>query len=309
MLVGIALLFRRMQRARTQLLVMLLYLFAFSCGVAMAVLLDPGRFTSSLGALVLTAVVVNALWTRGRLLPLAILAWLLPTLAMLAITGRGAHETVPYLVYLAIGCGVGELLRRFRVGMTADMFVLRKQLLHRATFDPLTGVLNRAGWEHDASAALADAGSGPVALVYFDLDHFKNVNDQFGHAMGDRVLERAAVAIRAGLRENDPLARLGGEEFVALLAGADVPAAVAMAERARLGIMQSGMYPAVTVSAGVAMLRPGESLDSLTQRADRALLQAKHLGRNRVVVAAEGAPATHDGLAAALPQRAGVQPA
>lgn len=126
---------------------------------------------------------------------------------------------------------------------------------------------------------------GARALIHFDLDRFKSVNDRHGHGVGDRVLEQAAGIIGAGLREGDPLARFGGKEFVALLPGADAEPAVRIAERIREQLSAARLQAPVTLSAGVAVAGPEETLDGLTARADAALLRAKQAGRNRVVLA------------------------
>jgi len=126
-----------------------------------------------------------------------------------------------------------------------------------------------------------------------DIDHFKQVNDTYGHPVGDRVLQAVTLACLDALRQNDSLGRLGGEEFVALLPGTDAEGALLVAERLRRQVAEAatvldegGAELRVTVSLGIAMLEPGEaSAGDLLQRADAALYRAKEAGRNRVEMA------------------------
>jgi diguanylate cyclase (GGDEF)-like protein len=130
----------------------------------------------------------------------------------------------------------------------------------------------------------------PVSLVLFDIDHFKSVNDSYGHLGGDRVLMSIARALKDNVRESDMPCRYGGDEFLVLLAGMDGRAAAVMAERMRTSISATPVSHgdtqiAVTVSIGVTSAIPDESanLEALIERADRALYAAKQAGRDRVV--------------------------
>lgn len=122
-----------------------------------------------------------------------------------------------------------------------------------------------------------------------DLDFFKRVNDQYGHAVGDEVLRRVAALAQETMRGSDLFGRWGGEEFIVLLPDATLPQAVEAAERLRLAIQrqefraEDGAVFNVTVSIGVAQFAPNDSADTLTQRADKALYAAKRAGRNRVM--------------------------
>jgi diguanylate cyclase (GGDEF)-like protein len=123
-----------------------------------------------------------------------------------------------------------------------------------------------------------------------DLDHFKQVNDSLGHATGDAVLKAFVKVVHATMRETDVFCRYGGEEFLMLLVDADVEAAATAVDRVRLSVAQhdwSAVAPglALTVSAGVAGWRKGETLEPLLNRADSALYKAKRNGRNRVETA------------------------
>ena len=154
-----------------------------------------------------------------------------------------------------------------------------------AQTDPLTGLVNRRGLEQ--ALAVLEAERRGFSVIVLDVDHFKRVNDTYGHEVGDHVLRQLAELMRAGCREGDLLCRTGGEEFLMLLPGAGQAVALAVAERLRLCVEATLIEPigTVTVSLGVAQWSPDAQLtpaDVLSQ-ADRALYRAKRGGRNRVV--------------------------
>src|SRR5690606_19411014 len=149
------------------------------------------------------------------------------------------------------------------------------------------GLPNRAGWERDATRVYDDAGQrgAPRSLVFFDVDLFKDVNDQWGHATGDDVLRSLGAALAARLGPDSYAARMGGEEFIALQIDA-VPAAVErFAQRVRADFALLNARHGCTLSAGIAFAHPGESLADCMRRADEALYAAKEAGRDRIVVA------------------------
>jgi diguanylate cyclase (GGDEF)-like protein len=171
----------------------------------------------------------------------------------------------------------------------------RTELRHRkaAMVDPLTGIANRRSFLQDASmlAKLHLANPRPTAFLVIDLDHFKSINDRFGHAVGDRVLEIFTEAARKSMRGSDLVGRLGGEEFAAVLADTSREKAVAVAERIRETFAQMAQdvdgHPVCgTVSIGLVHCL-GRTLDvtELLAQADHALYYAKERGRNRVEVA------------------------
>ena len=123
----------------------------------------------------------------------------------------------------------------------------------------------------------------PLALIVFDIDHFKDVNDRYGHAVGDRALKHVCLIAQQALRPTDMLGRFGGDEFVALLPGNDRGAASAIAERIRAHVQESRLEGAHTLTAsfGIAQLHEGDTYESLFERADQALYKAKQDGRNR----------------------------
>ncbi len=164
-----------------------------------------------------------------------------------------------------------------------------------AVTDSLTGLPNRRGFQDRAVPALLAARrrGGPAALLTFDLDRFKAINDGFGHAAGDAVLRGVAAALAGALRAGDVPARFGGEEFVALLPDTPLPAAREVAERLRAMIRASVPHPAgpdaaVTISIGIAPVGEGEpdlALLAALAAADAALYRAKQAGRDRVELA------------------------
>ncbi len=162
---------------------------------------------------------------------------------------------------------------------------LIERLHQSSTRDGLTGALNRRALEdHMALAQRAALRAGaPFSIAVFDLDHFKLVNDRFGHGAGDRVLRRFACLVQQRCRTTDVLGRLGGEEFALVLPGTDIAGARSLCEEIRrdLAVSHSSREPAVTVSIGVASSL-GEAPASLLHAADAALYHAKRNGRNRV---------------------------
>jgi diguanylate cyclase (GGDEF)-like protein len=159
--------------------------------------------------------------------------------------------------------------------------------------DPLTGIANRRSFLQDGNELMRrlDSESCPTAVLLMDLDHFKSINDRFGHAIGDRVLQVFADEARATMRSGDLLGRLGGEEFAAVLYNAGKDRAVALAERMRCAFAQAarevdGRPVAATVSIGM-VVNDTSALDlrELLGQADHALYYAKERGRNRVEVA------------------------
>jgi diguanylate cyclase (GGDEF)-like protein len=183
-------------------------------------------------------------------------------MALAGITGIGA---------LSLGLNQSRAARRHRI---------------EARTDPLTGILNRrALFDSLALDHLQPAD----AVVIFDLDNFKSINDRYGHNAGDRILCQFALGLRNNLRRGDLAARMGGEEFVMVIRQASVPAAISMAERIRSSFktepVQTGSGPVnCTASAGIAIVLPSdEDFESVFLRADAALYRAKNNGRDRVV--------------------------
>ncbi len=179
---------------------------------------------------------------------------------------------------------------------TQEVVRLREQLEMAqglALTDPLTGLLNRRGFERLAKKMQKDGAERCSALL-FDIDHFKAINDRHGHLLGDRVLATVAQVIRDCVSDKGKVARMGGEEFAVVLPGVTASNAVDLAERIRTSVEKSDVrrqdcdrnepIGGVTVSVGVAVRVDGEQFVALMERADRAMYKSKQDGRNRITV-------------------------
>jgi diguanylate cyclase (GGDEF)-like protein len=162
------------------------------------------------------------------------------------------------------------------------MTELQGQMLGHAITDPLTGAFNRRHMV--ASLGGAHAPALPAALLLIDVDHFKSINDRFGHEAGDGVLKRLATMLRSQFHDGDMLFRLGGDEFLLFLPGSGAAEGLAHAQRTRVAVSDTAILRGdrVTVSIGVAARRAEDTLDAWIHRADTALYEAKRAGRNRV---------------------------
>jgi diguanylate cyclase (GGDEF)-like protein len=167
---------------------------------------------------------------------------------------------------------------------------LKERMEHASNYDSLTGLPNRrymTGRLEEAAAQAARRPESSFAVMIADIDHFKAVNDGFGHAAGDRVLQAVARALELTLREYDLCARWGGEEFLLLFPSCGEGSSTSVAERLRRNVREAPLadsgIPAPTISIGHTLHRPGESVDATLLRADEALYKAKADGRNRCV--------------------------
>jgi diguanylate cyclase (GGDEF)-like protein len=187
-----------------------------------------------------------------------------------------------------------DVIKRFGVmaALAFDSARQRDALRVQAETDALTGLMNRLAFQHALERAIAAAGRvrNPVHLVVADVDHFKEVNDSYGHAVGDQALVAVAAALRSALREGDIVGRLGGEEFGFLLPDTDLPTALAVTERVRKAVRELRVVDhVITLSAGVAAPSAAlESADDLFLAADAALYRAKRTGRDRTCCHAAG---------------------
>jgi diguanylate cyclase (GGDEF)-like protein len=243
-------------------------------------------------------------WTRLDRFLMAVLAvngahFLAKPFVAHALGGWGvdpqAYHQTPYAM---ISQSVGTVLALALALLMLIMLVrdALAQATSRSETDALSGLFNRGGFQHHAELSLRDAARRhlPVALAIADLDHFKAINDGFGHACGDRVIERFAALLRQTAGDNPVAGRIGGEEFAVLLPGTNLAAARLFAEGARSAFGSlpiDGLPPdhRCTASFGVTELLPGDGIAELMQRADRALYAAKKGGRDQVRVAIESA--------------------
>jgi len=248
-----------------------------------------------------TAYMFAATWsfafgTRESLLsrwPLTILCFVHAVAIALTALMQLPPETIPFWLTL-----VSQT-----VNFEAPLFVLGTSIFvvawarekselrhkHAADTDVLTGLSSRRAFLASAERLLerCQFSETPCAVIVFDLDHFKTINDTFGHHVGDRVLEVFGEVVRRTLRPHDIVGRLGGEEFAALAAGSSIEVGVALADRVRKAFAEAasivdGLGINATLSAGVAASVNEDAVSVILTRADRALYRAKVQGRNRV---------------------------
>ncbi|BFL81852.1 hypothetical protein LFREDSHE_03020 [Shewanella baltica] len=167
----------------------------------------------------------------------------------------------------------------------------QRKLEVMASTDKLTGAANRQVFDEYFRQALdkAKLAQSPISILLLDIDHFKKVNDSYGHGIGDLVLKTMTNMLRGALQQQDILCRWGGEEFLILLPGMDLTRAAELAEQIRELIFQreikvNGLHISITASIGVAEHQAQEPAEDLIKRADLALYQAKEAGRNQVVL-------------------------
>ena len=189
----------------------------------------------------------------------------------------------------------GVLVAYGLFALTSYLEEVQQQLKQDSLTDALTGQLNRRGMFEAANSCLAylQRQKLPGALLMIDLDHFKNINDQLGHATGDLVLQRVATTLKQQLRQSDMLARIGGEEFLIFLPAVDGKIAALTAERLRHSIANLSLpelaiiQQRLSISIGVSLFGPSYDFMQQQQMADQALYRAKHLGRDRIEFATE----------------------
>lgn len=231
--------------------------------------------------------------------------WVYPVLvANFLLSGRATSLLISTLAIIGIALsdnalpGLATKLAFIATASVVSLFsfvfasraeMQRLQLEAIALRDPLTGAGNRRGMDEELRLAMADSlrSGRPLGLLVLDLDHFKFVNDTYGHLAGDEVLRRMADLVRGNTRMADRFFRMGGEEFSLLLPGVTAGSLREVAEKLRQAVerdLRCGDRP-ITVSVGAALFRPGESTAQWLARADAAMYEAKRQGRNRTVVA------------------------
>jgi diguanylate cyclase (GGDEF)-like protein len=238
----------------------------------------------------------HASW-RWRALVLACLASLGLVTAWRGVLGAFFTSTYPYFRAPHPVNLIGAVLNHVTLVLTTIGFLVawreeaERELRRQASTDGLTGLLNRREFEQRSGDYLALAGRyhDPLALLLVDLDHFKQINDERGHAAGDRALQVFGDVLRHCVRRGDLACRFGGEEFCVLLSRADGKAAATFDRRLRAELARRAEADAIghalTFSSGLTCLRSGESnLEAALRRADAALYQAKHAGRDRMVL-------------------------
>lgn len=242
-----------------------------------------------LGALLLLVAAVAAAARGSRHAWFFLVGWtpLLVLTAMASAQVNGALRGLGWINDAGLVAGAFEAVV-LSIGLADRALMLRRdrdQVRQLADRDSLTQLLNRRAWNEAVTTALGNPSPRSLAILFMDLDHFKMLNDLRGHARGDQALVDVAGAIRDELRPSDVLGRYGGEEFVAMLDGADERQAMQVATRLcrrvhRLEIPIDGALQ-LSISVGVTVCGPHDTLDSLVERADQAMYEAKLGGRNR----------------------------
>lgn len=294
------------------LAISLITLFALFCFSRLSDVLGARIVFLNLGMGLLLALALPALFGRKQpdtlferllrrtYLLLVAYALLRPLLAWLLagwFTSSGLPRSGLWLWMLAFNLLLNLWLLFLLLGGLAQQ--LMGELRHERNHDPLTLLLNRRAFFEIANQRLQHGPANQWALLACDVDHFKQVNDTWGHAAGDNVLRQVGVLLQQMTRPGDVVARFGGEEFVLLLRCADPTTAARVAERIRAGISEMQCSPAkqtITASFGVTMVAAADNLESALERADLAVYQAKREGRNRVI-----ASPSQDGTDSILP--------
>ena len=278
---------------------------AGSGGAVAALIVLPRRLGGTVFFLVTAAILVAIPaygWVHGR--SMAHWAYIFPPLVVFVLrAGPSLAAMIAYGIYSGVVTAL--LLEPIEVVRLSSGYGLlvcfmytyallqeraAAMLRYHSEHDALSNCLNRRTF-NDALEQLVRGRTARCAFLLIDIDHFKSINDRHGHLVGDRVITQVAAELGRTLDPGTPLFRYGGEEFAVLVADAGEPHAVAIAERLRAAIAGASFQgvPA-TISIGVAEWRRGETVDAALGRADRALYEAKRLGRNRVVARA---PAAH----------------
>lgn len=258
------------------------------------------RASALFGNMVLLVVIVSvvgamsvALLKKQREAVFLAVAWT-PMIAVITARIGSLHQWWPTYEWMEYGYsnamtagGLGLLL-----GLADKLHQLRRDrdvARHRATFDPLTKLMTRAALIEALEAAISTAQmqKAPLSVVFFDVDHFKQINDQHGHLAGDEVLRIIGEETRKRSRASDLLGRYGGDEIVVSLLNTHAPGAVRFAESLRdilaaVEMFENGQRIRISISMGVAELKPGETIEEVLARADTALYASKHAGRGRV---------------------------
>lgn len=201
----------------------------------------------------------------------------------------GAHDFVRVpIVYTVLAARIRSAIRLSKTHIELEKTNSLLSVL--ATRDSLTNCYNRRQFFGLSTREIAKTSrsNSPLALMMIDIDHFKRINDLFGHAAGDEALKKLALRCGKTCRSSDVIGRMGGEEFALCCPDTDQDGAIALAERLRVAcetmVIESGNIAfSITISIGVVSISPGEHLDDALKRADLLLYQAKNRGRNRVI--------------------------
>jgi len=252
----------------------------------------------------ITALIFALIMTRYEaLIAVAIILFVAP-MSLRAVTAGHSNLELPEAVLLATTVTAMVIMGHFIERGKRTIFKLSRDLLYAATHDTLTGIFNRLrvleALDHEVT--MFERFEQPVAIVCIDIDHFKLINDTYGHLAGDEVLRCMAECITDEIRGSDIVGRTGGEEFLIVLPRTDLAEACDKAERLRhvvemLAVPWRDQSITCTISCGVAQCRPSDDATSLMARADLALYRAKESGRNRTETRAKLIEPVTSGLA------------
>lgn len=278
----------------------------FGCLWAWHVLLKAGAIHDNVAMYLLLAL-LTVLFIGTIAFSNNMLAFLLHALPVFTVSlWLGGGESELRLVYtfalpvagIAIQHAIQKRNDSFARDLMHQLMQEQKTLNDLSMLDPLTGLYNRRGMQNKLDSVLALDGC-PRYILLLDIDHFKAYNDHYGHMMGDQALIRVSAALRDAVHSRDIVARFGGEEFMILINNSDKEYARLAAEHIRQQVynlkiphmFNDSVATNVTVSIGIAQLVDGD-IDSALVRADKALYEAKHMGRNNILISEELMPAT-----------------
>lgn len=266
----------------------LAFIAALEAGIVLAALQSGAGLVTVLPAFVLIPLTFSPVLLRGWDFGTAAVLAAAGPIALVALSAPSAARPLGVALSMFIAISTSLVTNLFALRSHKKNFRLERQLRAFADIDDLTQLPRRRHVFELGRRILrrVERLNQPLSVLYIDADHFKSVNDRFGHDTGDRALQIIARAIQDRLRPTDISGRFGGEEFVALLPGSDQIDAARVAERLRKGIEEIHQFAVpLTVSIGVAQHVRGEEIERVIHRADAALLDAKGSGRNRVVIA------------------------
>jgi diguanylate cyclase len=266
----------------------LTFIAALEVGVVLHAVQPGEGLATVLPAFVLIPLTFSPVLLRGWDFPAAAVLAAAGPLALVVLRAPSAAEQFGVALSMFIAISTSLVTNLFALRSQKKNFRLERQLRAFADIDDLTQLPRRRRVFELGRRILhrAERLGQPLSVLYIDADHFKSVNDRFGHDAGDRALQIIARGIQDGLRPTDVSGRFGGEEFVALLPGSDQLDAARVAERLRKRIEEMHQFEVpLTISIGVAQHVRGEEIERVIHRADTALLDAKGSGRNRVVIA------------------------
>jgi diguanylate cyclase (GGDEF)-like protein len=274
---------------------LLSFLFLIAAGMILLTYLDL-HFSSDLSAFIIVLMYsCSILWFFPRDYALLSGGYLLLMIISLLVLNEGESCDVSIVVQVFVFYGLSWILYLSLYQMRNENFLNRihreeqyRMLETESATDPLTGLYNRRHMKEELSKELArsERTESPFCIAALDVDHFKNVNDRYGHVTGDEVLCEMAVILRNSIRLSDKVFRFNGEKFVILLPETTSSAACILGERIRSTIESftfSGVRKPITVSMGISQSQKGLSMDLLMTKADKRLLLAKTSGRNRVI--------------------------